>query len=135
MMSVIERVAGATYLVRSVANGFERLPKAKSTVDPTQQVGLAHVVDMLDQDVLCPQCNAQFRLRKVDSVEYKRKQAEAERIREIKAGNFWLNTAIVAAVLVGLLILGLIAMSILGGTPTTPKAKKSAAGASSTSRP
>ena len=48
-------------------------------------------LDMLEQEVLCPQCNAQFRLRKKDSVEYKRKKEEADRIKEIKSGNFWLN--------------------------------------------
>jgi len=82
-------------------------------------------VDMLDQDVLCPTCNAQFRLRKKDSVEYKRKKEEADRIKEIKTGNFWLQIAIVAAVLVGLLVVGLIALTMLSGTPgLPPKGKK-----------
>lgn len=85
-------------------------------------------LDMLEQEVLCPQCNAQFRLRKKDSVEYKRKKEEADRIKEIKSGNFWLNMAIVAAVLVGLLVLGLVAMTVMGGTKgSPPKAKKTAA--------
>lgn len=85
-------------------------------------------LDMLEQEVLCPQCHAQFRLRQKDSIEYKRKKEEAERIREIKAGNFWLNMAIVAAVLVGLLVVGLIAMTVIGRTPGGPaKAKKTAA--------
>ena len=86
-------------------------------------------VDMLEQEVLCPQCNAQFRLRKQDSVEFKRKQEEQERIKEIKTGNFWLNMAVVAVVLVGLLILGLIILSTFGNAPapTGPEKKKSAA--------
>lgn len=84
-------------------------------------------LDMLEQEVLCPQCNAQFRLRKKDSKEYKRKKEETERIKEIKTGNFWLNIAIVAAVLVGLLVMGLVAMTILGGSKgLPPKGKKSA---------
>lgn len=84
-------------------------------------------LDMLEQEVLCPQCNAQFRLRKKDSVEYKRKQEEADRLKEIKSGNFWLNVAIVAAVLVGLLVVGLVAMTIFGSTKgLPPKAKKTA---------
>ncbi|MBC7856804.1 MAG: hypothetical protein IAF94_25520 [Pirellulaceae bacterium] len=73
-------------------------------------------LDMLEQEVLCPQCNAQFRLRKKDSVEYKRKKAEAEQLKEIKTGNLWFNIAIVAAVLVGILVMGLVAMTMMGGT-------------------
>lgn len=67
-------------------------------------------VDMLDQDVLCPQCQAQFRLRRKDSVEFKKKADEAEQIRLAKLGNKWLNGAIVAVVLVAL---GLIALMIM----------------------
>lgn len=73
-------------------------------------------LEMLEQEVLCPHCKVQFRLRKKNSVEFKRKKAEQERIKEIKTGNFWLNIAIVAAVLVGLLVIGLIALSIFGNT-------------------
>ena len=84
-------------------------------------------LDMLEQEVLCPTCNAQFRLRKKDSVEYKRKKEEADRLKEIKSGNFWLNMAIVAAVLVGLLVVGLVAMTIFGSTKGLPnKGKKTA---------
>lgn len=84
-------------------------------------------LDMLEQEVLCPTCNAQFRLRKKDSREYKRKKAETEMIKEIKTGNLWLNIAIVAAVLVGLLVVGLIGMTIMGGTKGLPsKTKKTA---------
>jgi uncharacterized Zn-finger protein len=67
--------------------------------------------DMLGQDVLCPHCNVQFRLREKDSVEYKRRRAlELER-KERKAGKMWLNYAIVAAVLVVIGIIGLIVAS------------------------
>jgi hypothetical protein len=83
-------------------------------------------LDMLEQEVLCPTCNAQFRLRKKDSREYKRKKEEAEQLKEIKTGNLWLNIAIVAVVLVGLLVVGLITMTALGGTKgLPPKSKKS----------
>jgi len=94
-------------------------------------------LDMLDQEVLCPQCHAQFLLRRKDSVEYKRKKHETEQIKEIKAGNLWLNIAIVAAVLVGLLVVGLIALSVLGKTSGAPSKTKKAASASTslTSRP
>ncbi len=64
--------------------------------------------DMLEQDVLCPHCGVQFRLRERDSVEYKkRKQAERER-KEQKAGTAWLNWAIAVAVVVLLALVLLI---------------------------
>ena len=63
--------------------------------------------DMLNQEVLCPHCNTQFKLRERDSVEFKRKrEIELER-RDFKRGQAWLNWAIVAAVIV---VLGLIIM-------------------------
>lgn len=74
-------------------------------------------IDMLEQEVLCPQCNAQFKLRRKNSTEFKRKKEEQERIKEIKTGNFWLNAAIVAVVLVLLLLAGLIIMSTWGNSP------------------
>jgi hypothetical protein len=67
-------------------------------------------VEMLDQEVLCPQCNIQFRLRRKDSVEYKRKKELQEKIRLEKAGNLWLNVAIAAVVIV---VIGLLALLII----------------------
>jgi DNA-directed RNA polymerase subunit M/transcription elongation factor TFIIS len=57
-------------------------------------------VEMLDQDVMCPHCQAQFRLRRRDSQEYKRKKAQELQLKEHKAGRAWLNWAIVAVILV-----------------------------------
>jgi hypothetical protein len=68
-------------------------------------------VEMLDQEVLCPQCNAQFRLRRKDSVEFKKKKEQEEKIRLEKVGNLWLNWAIVAVVLVVLILVGLVVYS------------------------
>lgn len=67
--------------------------------------------EMLGQDVLCPHCNVQFRLREKDSVEYKRRKAQEIERRDRKAGQMWLNWAIVAAVLVVIGIVGLIVLS------------------------
>ena len=67
--------------------------------------------EMLEQEVLCPQCNAQFRLRRKDSVEFKRKKEQEDRIRLEKTGNLWLTWAIVAVVLVGLTLIGLVVFS------------------------
>lgn len=64
--------------------------------------------DMLGQDVLCPFCNIQFRLREKDSVEFKRKRKEELERKERRQGKAWFNWAIIAAVLVLLLLLFLI---------------------------
>jgi uncharacterized membrane protein YvbJ len=71
---------------------------------------------MLDQEVLCPQCNAQFKLRRKDSVEYKKKKELDERIRLERVGKLWLNWAIVAVVLVVLGLVGLIVISQMSKT-------------------
>lgn len=73
--------------------------------------------DMLDQEVLCPHCQTQFVLRRRNSVEYRQKKEEEERIREIKTGNFWLNLAIVVVVLV---VLGLVALIVVRSLMHTP---------------
>jgi hypothetical protein len=64
--------------------------------------------DMLAQEVLCPYCNVQFRLREKDSVEYKRKRKDDLERKERRQSVAWFNWAIVAAVLVILLIVFLI---------------------------
>lgn len=71
-------------------------------------------VEMLDQEVLCPHCQAQFQLRRRDSVEFKRKKEQEAQLKEIKTGNTWLNLAIIAVVLVVLFLGALIAWDIWG---------------------
>ena len=136
--SRFSHLAGVSPEAAAEASASEPVAVAEETPAPPDEPELLHIpcptgheletpLDMLEQEVLCPQCNVQFRLRKKDSVEFKRKKEETERLKEIKAGNFWLNMAIVAAVLVGLLVVGLIAMTMLSGTPgLPPKGKKSA---------
>ena len=67
-------------------------------------------VDMLDQQVLCPQCNAQFLLRRKDSIEFKAKKEKEDRLRSEKLEKFWLKAAIAAVVIV---VLGLVAMILV----------------------
>lgn len=76
-------------------------------------------VEILDQDVLCPECNVQFRLKRTNSVEYKAKKEQEERIRLEKTGNLWLTWAIVAVVLVGLILVGLAVYSQMN-QPVSP---------------
>lgn len=64
--------------------------------------------EMLGQDVLCPYCQAQFRLREKDSVEFKRKRAAERERKERQRSRAWFNWAIVALVLVVLGILFLV---------------------------
>lgn len=71
-------------------------------------------VEMLDQDVLCPYCQAQFQLRRRDSVEFKRKKKQEAEIKEFQAGKLWLNLAIVAVVLVVLFLGTLIVWQVFG---------------------
>jgi len=56
--------------------------------------------DMLGQEAMCPFCQAQFRLRLQDSVEYKRQRAEEEERRERQLGQTWLRWSIAVAVAV-----------------------------------
>ena len=76
--------------------------------------------EMLDQEVLCPHCQAQFVLRRTSSVEYKRQREEEARLREYKAGKFWLNLAIVVVILVVLGLAGLIIARSMMQTPVSP---------------
>jgi rubredoxin len=66
--------------------------------------------EMLDQEVLCPQCNAQFKLRRKDSIEYKRQQEEAQMIKDAKTSKVFLQWAIIFAVLIGIGLVALIAI-------------------------
>lgn len=68
--------------------------------------------EMLDQEVLCPQCHAQFKLRRSNSVEFKRQQEEALMIKEHRLGTAWLQGAIIIAVLIVIGLGALIAISI-----------------------
>lgn len=78
-------------------------------------------LDMLDQDVLCPQCNVQFKLKRKNSTEYIKKKELEESIRLEKLGGLWLTWAIVAVVVVVLGLLGLIIASNLSQEPPASK--------------
>ncbi len=82
--------------------------------------------DMLDTEVLCPQCNAQFRLRARDSVEHKRRAEEQEAAREKKANVFWYKFSIGTVIGVVLLLTTLTIMSALNRSQVeeAPQKKK-----------
>ena len=71
-------------------------------------------MSMVGQDAMCPHCNVLFRLRYEDSKESKiEREEEAER-REIAFGDSALRWAIVAAVVIGCGLVGLIVMMVYG---------------------
>lgn len=69
--------------------------------------------DMLDTEVLCPQCGEQFELRQKDSLEYKKKKKLQDELREERSNKFILNFAITAVVLVVLMLITLAIMTVL----------------------
>lgn len=85
--------------------------------------------EMLDTEVLCPQCNAQFRLRAKDSIEHIKRREQAEAIRDAKANKFWYQFSIGVVIGVVLLLLTLMIMSVVNRSQpveTKPKPKKKA---------
>jgi hypothetical protein len=102
-------------------------PKKPATLDDEmlQDVGIGSVVeetllhipcpngheletpyDMLGQRAMCPQCGAEFKLKREKSVEYQREQE----IIEGKRAKFWFQLAVLAAGFVVVVILAMIAI-------------------------
>jgi len=69
--------------------------------------------EMLGQDAMCPYCQAQFKLRFEDSLEYKQQQADERRRRESQLGQTWMYWSIAAAVAV---VLGVIVMIVVAAS-------------------
>jgi hypothetical protein len=120
-------LAAAAKAAEAEAADAEKPPEPAAEAPPVEPAVLhipcpkGHVLetpeDMLDQEVLCPHCQAQFVLRRRNSVEFRQKKEEEERIREFKTGKFWLNMAIVVVVLV---VLGLVALIVVRNLMHTP---------------
>jgi hypothetical protein len=62
----------------------------------------------MGDSVLCPHCGEQFQLVYTDSLEHRRDVETKQAIRDHKLGKTWLTWAVVAAVLVVAIVLGLI---------------------------
>lgn len=69
--------------------------------------------EMLDTEVLCPRCNAQFLLRARDSIEHRRRREQEQALRDAKTNKFYYQFAIVVASVVALLLLTLMIMSMV----------------------
>jgi hypothetical protein len=63
--------------------------------------------EMIGEEVICPYCDTQFRVRFEDSIEYRREKEEQRERRELQVGRTWMfwAIAIAVAVILGLTIL------------------------------
>jgi hypothetical protein len=68
---------------------------------------------MLDQQVVCPKCNAVFVLRYSDSREHLKEQERAQHEREAEIATRWLRRAIWAAALILASLVGMIVYSFV----------------------
>jgi hypothetical protein len=64
--------------------------------------------DMLGQRVLCPHCNAKFRLRSANSREHREEEEQLDRAQ----GRFWIKWSVAAAVVIGGSVLVLLLLAI-----------------------
>ena len=74
---------------------------------------LTAIETMLEEQVVCPTCNAFFVLRITDSLEYRKRQQRLNEEREGREAQIWLKRAIWAAVLVVASLIGMIAFSLI----------------------
>jgi hypothetical protein len=67
-------------------------------------------LDMVGQRAMCPHCQVEFRLRREKSVEYEREQEALDR----KRAEFWFKLAIIAAGVVGAVLLIMFLATLIG---------------------
>lgn len=79
---------------------------------------------MLEQQVVCPECNELFTLRKEDSLEHRKKQAKAQRAEEERIAKVWLTRSIWAAAFIVVSLVGMIAFSFASRAPLPPPAEQ-----------
>lgn len=75
---------------------------------------------MLGQQVVCPECNELFTLRKEDSLEHRKKQEAARRADEERIAKLWLTRSIWAAAFIVASLVGMIAISFAFRAPLAP---------------
>ena len=80
---------------------------------------------MLGQQVVCPECNELFLLRREDSLEQRRRREREREAEEERLARLWLRRAIWAGVLVVVWLVGMIAFS-LARRPSAPAGPPSA---------
>ncbi len=67
----------------------------------------------MGKSMVCPKCNEQFTLQISDSLEKKEELRRRQEQADAKFAKTWLNRAIAAAVLFGLLIIAMVVMSVI----------------------
>jgi len=72
---------------------------------------------MLDQQVVCPQCNEVFTLRMADSLEHRKERQRLEREQEEQAARRWLARAVWAAAFIVASLVGMIVFSFVARGP------------------
>jgi len=75
---------------------------------------------MLGQQVVCPECNAMFLLRREDSVEHRKTVETTRRAEEERMAKLWLSRAILAAAFIVTSLVGMIALSFAFRPPLPP---------------
>ena len=96
------------------------------TVTLKDENGVRTVVapHMLEQQVVCPECNELFTLRKEDSLEHRKKQAKARHAEEERIAKLWLKRSIWAAAFIVASLVGMIAFSVAFRAPLPPPAEE-----------
>ncbi len=67
----------------------------------------------MGRKMVCPDCNEMFILQVSDSLEKKEELRRRQELEEAKFAKIWLQRAIAAAVLFGLLLVAMIVMSVI----------------------
>lgn len=75
---------------------------------------------MLGQQVVCPECNDVFLLRKEDSLGERKKRETARLAEEERIAKLWLSRAILAAAFIVASLVGMIALSFAFRPPLPP---------------
>ncbi len=80
---------------------------------------------MLEQQVVCPECNELFTLHKQDSLEHRTKQEKARRADEERIAKLWLKRSIWAAAFIVASLVGMIVISFAFRAPLPPPVEQS----------
>lgn len=100
----------------------EAPPVGEDSAPPEEEDPLIHIVcpngheletpmSMVGTDAMCPHCEVEFRLQYEDSIEYRDKKRQERERREAAFGRKALNFAIITAVLVMAILIGLMVYS------------------------
>lgn len=76
---------------------------------------------MLGQQVVCPECNELFLLRREDSLEHRKNRERARRAEEERMAKVWLSRAMLAAAFIVASLVGMIALSFGFRPPLKPR--------------